>query len=341
MNMLHVRPHRHVPMRSRGFTLVELLVVIAIIGVLIALLLPSVQAAREAARRSNCTNNLKQIGLALLGYESSRKALPCGYSYYTNAAAPCWGWAVTILPFMEQQPLYDTLQPRQRRLSALFNASATAADKALLQTTIPAYRCPSDTTPALNTLCNFGSGAYQVATANYVGNAGSMAVSGTYAAPYYNVDCGGVLFGAVDRDAAPKPAVMIAGSPPADPGGSRLEDGPSGLKLRSILDGLSKTASVGERSAFNYAAAWAGAGSQTSYNNEATGRTLGRPQFGVNYDSANQGNPENQGKGFGSAHPGVVQFAMVDGAVRQVSANASSVQLAEMCNRQDSKSYDP
>src|SRR5438874_735696 len=110
-----------------GFTLVELLVVIAIIGVLVALLLPAVQAARESARRSQCQNNLKQLALASMNYEDTFKALPPGSSgqYTVNGSAVTfsgawkdpqrntpWGhysWAAVILPFVEQKTIYDSL----------------------------------------------------------------------------------------------------------------------------------------------------------------------------------------------------------------------------------------
>src|SRR5690348_8340325 len=105
--------------KRRGFTLIELLVVIAIIAVLIALLLPAVQQAREAARRSQCKNNLKQIGLALMNYESTFKRLPMGsfvpwgrfgkddaHMDYTGQFGP--NWAVRILPQLEQSSLYLT-----------------------------------------------------------------------------------------------------------------------------------------------------------------------------------------------------------------------------------------
>jgi prepilin-type N-terminal cleavage/methylation domain-containing protein len=112
--------------RPAGFTLVELLVVIAIIGVLVALLLPAVQAAREASRRSSCANNLRQFGIAALNYESTHKVLPPGstgggYINFNSFQAPwadpqrscCpWGhfsWAVIILPYVEQQGLYDQI----------------------------------------------------------------------------------------------------------------------------------------------------------------------------------------------------------------------------------------
>ena len=103
--------------RSRGFTLIELLVVIAIIAVLVALLLPAVQMAREAARRSQCANNLKQLGLAVHNYESTFQCLPSASIYPCPAINPvsglpsCWGFGVspfvTILPYIEQGTIYN------------------------------------------------------------------------------------------------------------------------------------------------------------------------------------------------------------------------------------------
>ncbi|HEY2412611.1 MAG TPA: DUF1559 domain-containing protein [Pirellulaceae bacterium] len=125
--------HHSITGRRRGFTLVELLVVIAIIGVLVALLLPAVQAARESARRSQCQNNLKQMGIGLHNYHDTFLVLPFGWS---DRGA---GWSTMLLPYIEQKPLYDTLG---------FNEadnwdSANSANQRACGTYINVFRCPS------------------------------------------------------------------------------------------------------------------------------------------------------------------------------------------------------
>jgi prepilin-type N-terminal cleavage/methylation domain-containing protein len=142
---------RSSPVRS-GFTLVELLVVIAIIGVLVALLLPAVQAAREASRRSKCSNNLKQIGLAMHNHHDTVGAFPYGQfgGYANNSSLPSppalttrssITWPIMILPFAEQQPLYE-------KLAAWFAANPTVqaynAANTNNQNKIAVYMCPSD-----------------------------------------------------------------------------------------------------------------------------------------------------------------------------------------------------
>ena len=120
-------------MKKRGFTLVELLVVIAIIGILVSLLLPAVQSAREAARRMQCTNNLKQIGLALHLYHDTHKKLPFACGYYI---AQTGTWVSAILPHLEQQAVFDQFD---------FDVHLTHPNNRIAVTTVqPTLICPSD-----------------------------------------------------------------------------------------------------------------------------------------------------------------------------------------------------
>ena len=137
----------------RGFTLVELLVVIAIIGVLIALLLPAVQAAREAARRMQCSNKMKQLGLACHNYHDINQQFPFGSFDRNNgdASSSLWRfysmWGVSILPFIEQQALYDLYfgaASLQNATPGAVSASNQGRNRELTQTRMTVYECPSD-----------------------------------------------------------------------------------------------------------------------------------------------------------------------------------------------------
>jgi prepilin-type N-terminal cleavage/methylation domain-containing protein/prepilin-type processing-associated H-X9-DG protein len=124
-----------------AFTLVELLVVIAIIGILVALLLPAVQAAREAARRTQCTNNLKQFGVALHNYHDTYRTFPSGYIRSTGSRG--WGWGALTLPFIEQQNVHDALG-----IGA--GAAVPSSPNNDTKTVISAFICPSDPSGNLN-----------------------------------------------------------------------------------------------------------------------------------------------------------------------------------------------
>ena len=132
--------------RRRGFTLIELLVVIAIIAVLIALLLPAVQQAREAARRSQCKNNLKQIGLALHNYHDVYNTFPAGYIDQGVAAnRGHYSWTSAILPYIDQAPLSNLMRVGDVPLSTNLTNNLTA-----MQTPLSGFACPSNPAPSLN-----------------------------------------------------------------------------------------------------------------------------------------------------------------------------------------------
>ena len=151
------------PLRRRGFTLIELLVVIAIISVLIALLLPAVQSAREAARRIQCVNNLKQFGLAMHNYVSANTAFPSG-AVFNTSVPPCSGygfgsscqnttWFVLTLPFIEGGAMYNTFNfsiGSEGTMQLTGYPYAYAVNSTILTTRLAYFQCPSDNTNTFN-----------------------------------------------------------------------------------------------------------------------------------------------------------------------------------------------
>jgi prepilin-type N-terminal cleavage/methylation domain-containing protein len=298
----------HCPSR-RAFTLIELLVVIAIIAILIGLLLPAVQKVRSAAARMSCQNNLKQIGLGMHNYHDAMMELPSGYLYRGGNGKTNYGWAALILPYIEQGPFYNQLNPIQVPLYKRYKSSATPTDIALLQQTFKVYRCPADTGPPLATDLSFGSKNYfPVALSNYVGCAGW---SNTPSYPIRGGDCGGMLWGN------------------------------SRLKLTACTDGTSNTILVSERRFRNdHAATWVGVGNNNSYGNTGTLRTLFRAAFTMNFNYVAAGAPENAGKGWSSEHTNGVNVVLSDGSVHFLSnsTNASAV-LYPMSMRSDGRVF--
>lgn len=148
---------------GKGFTLVELMVVIAIIGVLVALILPAVQSAREAARRSTCKNNLKQLALALHSYHEIKNVLPAG-SYVVGpsfATLSGWGWGAMILPHIEQGTLFNSLD---------FNlGTAVTTNRALITTSLATWKCSSDSVEGTVDVAIAGHPNAQVAEGSYAG----------------------------------------------------------------------------------------------------------------------------------------------------------------------------
>src|SRR5688572_22646341 len=167
--------------RRTGFTLVELLVVIAIIGILVALLLPAVQAAREAARRSQCTNNMKQLGIAFQSYHAAHKSFPLGYGIIggdfgsgvtkKGGKGAEWAWPVRLFSCMEEVTLYD-------RVEWEVNAPGDYAvgQEDILGAQIPSFQCPDDENVRSmwnDTLtCKPDKPNFQMARISYAGNLG-------------------------------------------------------------------------------------------------------------------------------------------------------------------------
>ncbi len=154
--------------RSYAFTLVELLVVIAIIGLLVALLLPAVQVARESARRSSCSNNFRQVGLALHNYESVRRELPAGTSSHESLNNEGYSWAVRLLHYMEESNIYDRIDFADDG----FVGTTSASNQELMEgTVVQAFDCPSSPLPRFTTAWNDG---FQVHVGSMVGIAGAV-----------------------------------------------------------------------------------------------------------------------------------------------------------------------
>ena len=302
--------------RKSGFTLVELLVVIAIIGVLVALLLPAVQAAREAARRSQCTNNLKQIGLGAHNYESSQKVLP--YNRYSGnyefpdtawggaqvngpgAPSRAWSWLSSILPHIEQGAIYDQGQiPKQPLQNSLQAIGAV----------IPAFQCPSDELAANNPIRNANTWYIKqirnIGMTNYDGVMGSQSDVPPYANP--NVDGTG---NEPWRNGNGVMAIFAWVDP---------------LGFQHVEDGSSQTMMAGEQ-AFEASRAMCGdqgkcygLGYSWAHSVEASASAALKPNAAVpgvpNNDPSVEQFPYRTQFGFNSMHPGGLSFVFVDGSV--------------------------
>jgi prepilin-type N-terminal cleavage/methylation domain-containing protein/prepilin-type processing-associated H-X9-DG protein len=301
--------------RRRGFTLIELLVVIAIIAVLISLLLPAVQSAREAARRAQCTNNLKQLGLALANYESATGCYPYATSLQINLnAGIAFGPSVfaSLLPYFEQAPLFAAYNSS---LSGQDDANSTVAGAG-----ISTLWCPSDGQIAGDKFAE-GPGTYHNGTTNwtftsYAGCYGQWASHwfGSAAAPQTNPPSNPSA--AAASLAQNNGAIVSIGAAPFLPGASR-----SVVRIAAVTDGTSNTLAFGERAhgllsrndgSYFYWHWWLSA-------------NYGDTAFTVFYPL----NPQKLSRQFtgvtdggafvnaaSSFHPGGANFAMCDGSVR-------------------------
>ena len=298
--------------RRHGFTLVELLVVITIIGILIALLLPAVQAAREAARRMQCSNNLKQIGLALHNYHATYESFPPGYisvvgpnevpGETADDRGPGWGWAAMLLPCLE-------LGNVQRQIH--FDRDIADPSNAEIRATrLPVFLCPSDGGDATFNVSTGGSQVL-VAHSNYVG-----------------------MFG--NPEITPDPGFLAPVS--SYPWRSLAHQGMfcrnAAVRFADVTDGASDTLFVGERSSNLAYATWTGAvtGGQVppkAANPRGYGPE-GAPVLVLGHTGDAADNPPhtpnsavNHVDDFWSEHPQGVNFLFVDGSVRQINDTIS------------------
>ena len=227
-------------MRRRGFTLVELLVVIAIIGVLVALLLPAVQAAREAARRMQCGNNLKQIGLALQNYHDTFNSLPYGAAR-TKAGGYGPSFYVGLLPFAEQGNLYDLIDARAS-LASDWNTttSGIAPGEVCNNQKVPWMLCPSSPLPQMETVSGT---SWKSVAPSYVGISG--AAVGSTSAPLGNTT------GASGETPFTETRVSAGQAGGYVSGGGLLTPNQS-MGMSAATDGTSNTLAVSEISDFFY-----------------------------------------------------------------------------------------
>jgi prepilin-type N-terminal cleavage/methylation domain-containing protein len=293
-----------------GFTLIELLVVIAIIAILIGLLVPAVQQVREAANRTQCGNNLKQIGLALHNYHGVYKRFPSGYlcqpQANPNYTAPGWGWAAQLLPYLEQGNLYRQIN---------FNLPVEDPSHRGIRTTVlPLFVCPSDSGTGVYTVTSDANTPLaDVATNSYA------ACHGTGPDIEEELDDFNGMFSRNSR-----------------------------IRIADVTDGTSNTIALGERACLFARSPWAGAvsfgttrvtpGAPAGNPNavdEAPTQVLGH--IAVHTLNDPNADPED----FFSPHPGVGLFLFADGSVRPLYTSVRLSVLQALATRAGGEVVNP
>jgi len=327
------------PVVRRGFTLVELLVVIAIIGVMVGLLLPAVQAAREAARRMSCSNNMKQLGLALHNYHSTHEKFPYsvlnGGSIEAGTARPGdlrirnhRGWLM-LLPFIEQQGLYDLADFRLATGAYVRAPAGTLSgprpgelgnrNDEVVSTPVSSFLCPSDPNPT-----NYAT----TTSPNYSISPGTTVLQGAFTNYDFSV-----------RRTSSSAALWTAEDPATRP----LFGHDASSKFRDIVDGTSNVIALGETLRLTWDgvsqtwgyAKWVGHGVDVAY---FTGMNW---NFCCGWDATpNVRQPVlKQRLGnwstVGSMHPGGAQFTLGDGSVRFISESIELVTLQRLARIAD------
>jgi prepilin-type N-terminal cleavage/methylation domain-containing protein len=324
--------------RRRGFTLVELLVVIAIIGILVALLLPAIQAAREAARRTECSNHLKQIGIALQNYHDTYRTYPLG-SFNLRVAWPSNGsnWRAEILQFIEEGSVYEQLS---FTATSHFMAGGAAGGNALLDNevlrnlVIKTYQCPSSVLDEIGGLNN----TYAM-NAHYVGNQGCARPVPGGDPNMGTKDCG--------HGWSCNNGVLVPNEC---------------FKMKDVLDGTSNTLLVAEQSSTvsvlrinatsNYYGAWYGSRHDRPMNSPAgcgdlwqTGTSCLRYAINSYKDAPDAASVPHQARLmyrnnllFNSEHPGGVMIVLCDGSVRFVNDSVDFTNFKRVACRWDGES---
>jgi prepilin-type N-terminal cleavage/methylation domain-containing protein len=337
--------------RSRAFTLVELLVVIAIIGILVALLLPAIQAAREAARRAQCQNHIKQLALACLNYESAKKRFPPGF-VSQPLLYEAWAWTTFILPYIEEQGLYDKLSPSEtfqqgvdgtrltkRNLADLLQART---DIPLLQTTITVFRCASDSTPPLIPVPSTCTGTNGCGAPDQLktpppcyqgGETWERHFNGAYAPAGFQPSTSNYVGNKGMNDETCNGA---GSGTPTDPwipnqptcNSNGIFFGNSAITLKRVTDGASNTFLIGERDRRCLAATWVGvrnpAGQDMWSSQWALGHTRDKPNSACTGAHADTDADNVCTEGFSSPHPGGTYFAFCDASVHFISDDINS-----------------
>ena len=303
----------HFSKHKKGFTLVELLVVIAIIGILIGMLLPAVQQVRESARRSSCSNNMRQLALGLTGYRSTFEHFPSGnmssrnLSFDRAITSHGINWSCLILPYIEQQAQYDNVFEESNGFSFLNDAFNSAEGENVL----PIYICPSCPMADINPIRN----PDRHAKSNYVGIWGTnVGASGT---DYTQV----VPNGDTVYDDSIHNGIMFLDSE---------------ISLNDIKDGVSNTFVLGERDGApitptltREAATWLGS-RQANWQNQSLGPCSSQADLIINSVVSNN---NNRFASISSQHTGGANFARADGTVQFVSEMVDGIAYEAMATR--------